>query len=331
MVRKNIKKGSQVNSINFKTKALGFIMATALGSLAAAQSLSSITASPTSASTGQTVTVTVNLSDKCRNASCVIALSSSNAAIAPIAASVTISYDRKSASKTFVAGSAAAKTTITLSAVYNGVTKTTGSTFSVSPAVVVTPPPPVPAGTIVATYSHDGDSLRTQEGWQYATEYLSSAAADLYPNAIKAKYAACLAAHGGNGQLTAVGDVVRKSMVTVYPGISRYTVEQNFTCAAGYTGWLATSKQTSPASAWISIGATASFEICLVKPAPAGGVVAQLSAPNGFVSVPTSLTFAAGETCKSFTATAVKGQGNVERIYTILNGYRLSSNVGINF
>ena len=320
-----------MDSVSFKTKTFVFIIATAFSSFAAAQSLIAITASPTSASPGQTVTVTVDVSDKCPSSGCVISLSSSNAAVAAIPASMTISFDRKRATKTFVAGQVTAATAITLSAAYNGVTKTTGSTFSVGPAVVVAPPP---AGAIIATQTarySDSTAVNVQRGWERATSYLHGAV-ETDPTGIKAKHIACMTANNGNGQLTAVGGVINKSKVSVGFTTSDYTVEQQFTCAAGYTGWLSKITITSPLNnVSIPIGGTATFEVCLIKPAPAGGVVAQALGFLGHISVPTSITFAVGETCKSFTGTAVSGLFNVESIMVTLNGFRVTAYQSINY
>ncbi len=303
-------------------------MTTALGPLAAAQTLSSISVNPSSASSGQTVTVSVSVSDKCPSAGCVIALSSSNSTMAPIPASMTIPFDRKDGTKTFVAGSAAARTTITLSAMFNGVTKTTGSTFSVGPAVVAATPPPPPSGSIIATQTaagRDGDPIYIQRGWDLATSYLYDAP-ETDPTGIRAKHNACMAANNGNGQLIAASGVIQKSKVSTGFGRANYTVEQYFTCSAGYSGWLSKITITAPGSnLQIAVGETAKFEACLIKPAPTGGAVAQVKTKLGHITVPTSITFAAGETCKSFTGTAVSGQFNVESIMVTLNAFRVTA------
>ena len=93
--------------------------------------LNSISASPSAALTGQTVTATIRMTDKCPSAGCVIALKSSNTA-APIPASLTIAKDRTSGSVTFKAGSVTALTNMSLSATWGS--KTVQTSMSISPA-----------------------------------------------------------------------------------------------------------------------------------------------------------------------------------------------------
>ncbi len=313
-----------MNSLTRKSLILLTALTTTSVAFAGTLSFSSISASPTAATNGSVVTGTVSFTDRCPSAGCLVTLSSSNSSLAAVPTSVTVPFDQKSATFTFKAGTAAANTIVTLTGVYSGVTKTTGSNFSIGPAVVAAPPP---TGTITASYTLRARAAFFDRQWNLATEYLSGADAVNYPNAIKAKYAACMTANNGNGQLTAVGGVIQKSMVSVGFDTNDYTVEQNFTCAAGYTGWLGTITQTV-GSGFMPIGSQSTFNVCLVKAAPTS-LVAQLLAFNGYVSVPTSITFPAGQLCTSFTVTVLSGSGNVEKIYAIMNGYRVTGTVGI--
>lgn len=124
----------------FKIAVLAFL-GTLFGesALAGTAYLSSISASPLSALSGQIVTVTVRMTDKCPSSGCVIALKSSNATAAPIQSSLTIAKDRTSGSFTFKAGSVSSKTIVTLTATHSGRSRTTGTSFSVSPSSTTSP------------------------------------------------------------------------------------------------------------------------------------------------------------------------------------------------
>lgn len=92
--------------------------------------LNSISASPSAAVSGQWVTATIRMSDKCPSAGCLIALKSSNP-LAPIPSSLTILKDRTSGSVTFKAGNVSSATSISLSATWGG--RTVQSSMSINP------------------------------------------------------------------------------------------------------------------------------------------------------------------------------------------------------
>jgi hypothetical protein len=129
----NFKRSSQrtLQTTSKISAALALILGFSAEVNAGTASLSSISASPTAAVVGQSVTATIRMSDKCPSAGCLIYLSSnSSAAVTPT--SIVIPKDSTSGSFTFKAGTVSAKTVISLSAKYNTTTSTTGTNFSIS-------------------------------------------------------------------------------------------------------------------------------------------------------------------------------------------------------
>lgn len=102
--------------------------------------MSSLSMSPLAALSGQTVTGTAKLNERCRNTNgCIVSLSSNNRSAAPVPASVTIASGSTSKTFSFVAGSVSAKTVVNISASYGGRTRSTGTSFSVSPSGTTSP------------------------------------------------------------------------------------------------------------------------------------------------------------------------------------------------
>lgn len=114
--------------------------------------ISSISVSPLAAVSGQTVSGSLRLNETCRSSSnCTVSLRSSNSTAAPLGTSATIRYGSSSGSFSFVAGNVSTKTVVTLTASYGGRSRSTGTSFSVSPSSISTTTTLPPATTTTTT------------------------------------------------------------------------------------------------------------------------------------------------------------------------------------
>jgi hypothetical protein len=112
-----------------------------------------------------------------------------------------------------------------------------------------------------------------------------------------------------NGQLVAVGNVVYAKTRTAFS--YQYEARQAYQCTDGaYLGWINSFTLTGlPASNYVFHPSTLGASICLTAPAPAAGVVVQLSLPAGHpstISFPASVSIAAGSTCANFSIVTTK-------------------------
>ena len=97
---------------------------------AGAVTLSSLTLNPTSVSGGSTSKGTVTLSGAAPSGGVVVTLSSSNTSVATVPASVTVAAGQTSATFTVNTSRPSSNTSVTISAIYNGVTKTASLTVT---------------------------------------------------------------------------------------------------------------------------------------------------------------------------------------------------------
>ena len=105
----------------------------------ATASLSAVTVSPASIVGGTSAQGTVTLTGAAPSGGAVVALASSNAAVASVPASVTVAAGASSAAFTVTTSAVGANSNATLTATYNGASRT--AALSVTPV----PPPPPPA------------------------------------------------------------------------------------------------------------------------------------------------------------------------------------------
>ena len=112
-------------------------------------SLSAISVSPTSVVGGTAAQGTITLTGGAPSGGAVVTLSSANASVVSVPASVTVVAGASSATFSVNTSTVAANTAVTITATYNGVSRTT--TLTVTPAS--TPPPssgPLPAPSLVS-------------------------------------------------------------------------------------------------------------------------------------------------------------------------------------
>jgi hypothetical protein len=124
-------------------------------------SLSTLTLSPSSVTGGNSSQGTVTLTAAAPSGGAVVALSSSNTGAATVPASVTVPAGATSAGFTVTTRTVTASTVVTVSASYNGVTRT--ASLTVNPAAA--PPPPPQTDTVavqVAEYTSDKRELRVE-------------------------------------------------------------------------------------------------------------------------------------------------------------------------
>ena len=120
--------------------------------------LSTLSLNPTSVAGGNSSQGTVTLTAAAPSGGAVVTLSSSNAAVAAVPASVTVAGGATGASFTVTTGSVTASTSVTISAAYGGVTR--AATLTVAP-----PSPPPSTDTVgiqVAEYSSGNRQLRVE-------------------------------------------------------------------------------------------------------------------------------------------------------------------------
>jgi hypothetical protein len=111
---------------------------------AGAPSLSTLSLSPTSVVGGNTATATVTLTSAAPSGGAPVTLSSANAAVASVPASVTIAAGATSTTFPVTTAAVTTSTAVTLSAAWNGVTRT--ATVTVTPA-----PPPASLNSLSLT------------------------------------------------------------------------------------------------------------------------------------------------------------------------------------
>ncbi|HYV12213.1 MAG TPA: hypothetical protein VE980_15040, partial [Pyrinomonadaceae bacterium] len=115
----------------------------------AAASLSAVNVSPSSIVGGNTAQGTITLTSGAPSGGAVVSLSSANASVAGVPASVTVAAGASSVTFNVTTSTVTANTSVVITATYNGVSRTT--TLTVTPAS--TPPPstnPLPAPSLIS-------------------------------------------------------------------------------------------------------------------------------------------------------------------------------------
>ncbi|MEJ7615400.1 MAG: hypothetical protein WKF30_00165 [Pyrinomonadaceae bacterium] len=135
--------------------------------------LSTLTINPTTVTGGASAQATVTLTSAAPASTAIIALTSSNSAIAAVPASVTVAAGATSATFTITTNSVTAATSVSISASYGGITRT--APLTVNPQAA--PPPPTTDTVAIqrADYSTGNRQLRVE-----ATSTNSSAVLTCY-------------------------------------------------------------------------------------------------------------------------------------------------------
>ena len=122
---------------------------------AAGPTLQSVTVSPSSVAGGSNTSGFVMLSGVHRQGGATVALSSSNPTVASVPASVTVGSGTTAVGFTVATTSVSTNTPVTITATYDGVSRTATATVT---AAAPPPPPPPPGQTVTLTVSASGRS-----------------------------------------------------------------------------------------------------------------------------------------------------------------------------
>ena len=249
-------------------------------------SLSSLTVSQASVAGGATVVVTVSLGAAAPTGGSSVTLSSSSAAF-PAPASIVVPAGQSSASVNVISSGVSASTAVTVTAKYNGGTKT--ASLTLTPAVL-------PSLTSIAI----SQAAANGNGAEILTVTLSAAA----PTG-----GSTVMLSSSNRALTVPAGIVVPAGAKSVSGIveaAAVTASTTVTLTATYNGGSKTATVTlvpvvvptlatlsaSPAS--VKGGTIATLSVALSGPAPAGGSVISLTSSSAALPLPASVLMPAG-------------------------------------
>lgn len=259
-----------------------------------APTLSSGSLSPSSVRGGTASTGTVTLSGPAPTGGAAVTLTSSNTSVATVPASVTIPANAGSASFSVATLPVAANTTVSISALYNGTTRSANLTVLVAALTSVSLNPtsvvgsrlstgtvtlngPAPAAGAVITLRSSNTSVATVP-----------ATVKIPPNATNAAFTVNTLPVSANNYLTIsaiYGSTTRTASLTVTPATL-------------------SSISLSPTS--VRGGTSSTGTVVLNGPAPGTGTAVALSSSNpSLASVPSSVTIPSGGTTANFVVTTV--------------------------
>jgi hypothetical protein len=265
----------------------------AQANVASGTALNAVALSPSTVTGGQTTTAnTLSLVGAAPSGGVVVALSSSNPGVATVPPTVTVAAGSASALFSVATSTVAVSTQVTISAIYNAVTKT--ATLAVNPNVLfgvsVSPASVNGGATAQGTATLGGPA---PAGGAVVLLSSNSAAATVSPSvtipagATSATFAVATSAVGSSTQATISGSynaVTKTATLTVNPNVL-------------------TGVSVAPAS--ISGGASALGTATLGGPAPASGAVIMLTSSSAAATVPPSVTIPAGASSATFAVGAL--------------------------
>ncbi|HEV3468848.1 MAG TPA: hypothetical protein VG148_05975 [Pyrinomonadaceae bacterium] len=285
--------------------------------------LASLGVSPSSVEGGATAQGQVSLTALAPSGGAAVSLSSSNPSAASVPASVTIAAGQNAATFNVTAGSVSATMTVTITAAYNGTTRST--TLTVTPRVAAPPAP-----TLVSP----ADGARLRPNTTYIFSWNAAARAATYELQVddSSSFSAPLA-------------ISRTGITQTQTGVSlsaerRYWWRVRGRTAGGAAGPFSSSRSfevrrdapapspsptptptpapsptptPTPAPAALSSvalsptsvvgGNSSQGTVRLTAAAPSGGAVVALSSSNAAAAVPASVTVPAGSASATFTVT----------------------------
>jgi hypothetical protein len=285
-----------------------------------AGSLSSVTVNPTSVVGGTSSTGTVTLAAAAPAGGAVVTLSSSNATVAQVPASVTVAAGATTANFTIPTSPVVSNASATITGTY-GATKTssltvtaptlgvTGSGLSVSPTSVVGGisstgtvklTGPAPAGGAVVTLSSSNTT---------ATHLPASVTVAAGATSATFTITTTPVASNTSATITAIFGVTRTASLTVTaPTLSGFSL--------------------SPTS--VIGGSSSTGTVTLTGVAPSGGAVVTLSSSNTTATnLPASVTVVAGATTATFTITTSPVASNTSATITAIFGVTRTANLTV--
>ncbi len=255
--------------------------------------LSSVTLDPTSVAGGSPSTGTITLTGGAPAGGATVTLSS-NKSSAVVPASVTVAPGSSTATFTVSTTSVITATSATIKAVYSGVTKS--ATLAITPPAALSSVALSPASVAGGSPSTGTVTLNRAAPAGGATVTLSSnnAAAIVPANVV---VAAGSTTATFTVTTTAVTASTSATIGATYAGVTK-TKNLTITPPAGVALSALSVNTTYPIS---GIGATGT--VTLSSAAPAGGIAVALSSNNVALTVPASVTVAAGSTTATFAIT----------------------------
>ena len=269
---------------------------------------------PTSIASGATSSCTVTLSKAASTGGAAVTLSSNNTAV-KVPASVTVAAGATSGTFTATAGTVTANQSATVTASLTSSTATAALTVTFTPAATMTTLQCSPAS--IASGATSSCTLTMSKA---APTGGSSVALSSNNAALTVPASVTVAAGATSGAFTAkAGTVTANQTATVTASYSGSSTTAAVTITS--TPATMTPLQCSPTS--IASGATSSCTLTMSKAAPTGGSSVALSSNNAALTVPASVTVAAGATSGAFTAKA--GTVTANQTATITASYSGSS------
>jgi hypothetical protein len=261
--------------------------------------LSSLSLNPTSVTGGNSSAGTVTLSGPAPAGGAIVALSSSNTAVASVPSNLTVPAGATTATFTVSTSAVAASTTVTIFAAYSGATRS--ASLTVTPASA--PPPTLSSVTLNPTSVTGGNSstgtvtlsgAAPAGGVQVALSSNNTTAARV-PSSVTVTAGATSATF--TVSTSAVGASTMVTISATYGGATR-SASLNVTPASPPPPTVS-SLTLNPAS--VFGGQSSTGTVTLTGPAPAGGAQVFLSSSNGAARVPSSVIVPAGATSATFT------------------------------
>jgi len=251
------------------------------------QSISSLTLSPTSVTSGNSATGTVALSGPAPSGGAVVSLSSSNPSAATVPSSVTVAAGATSATFAVTTSAVSAATPVTVSASYGGATQT--ATLTVNPAAV--------APSITAQ-----PASQTVTAGQTAT--FTAAAAGTAPLSYQWRKNGTAIAGANSSTYTTPPSTTSDNgaQFTVVVTNAVGSVSSNAATLTVTPPPLPTVSSLTLNPTSVTGGSSSAGTVTLSGPAPSGGAVVSLSSSNPIAAmIPSSVTVAAGATSATFT------------------------------
>ncbi len=286
------------------------ILVTAV-SAAPVAALTGLSVSPVTVLGGVSATGTATLSMAAPVGGAVVALSSNNTTVAQVPSTVTVAEGETQAAFQVTTSPVAVDTAVTITAVYNGVTRTSPLTVT-SPAAALTglsvSPATVPGGSAsTGTVTLD---VPAPAGGSVVSLSSSNTAAAQVPSTVTV-----LAGLTSATFTVTTGSVSAETPVTITAVYSGVTQTALLTVAAPIAGL--SSVSVSPAS--VLGGDISTGTVTLDFPAPAGGAVIALSSSDPAAQVPATVTVPAGQTSATFSVTS--SPVSADTPVTITGGY----------
>jgi len=270
--------------------------------------LSSISLSPTSVAGGSPSTGTVTLSAAAPSGGASVALQSSNASAATVPSSVTVAAGATSATFTVATSSVSSDTSSTISATYDGVTRSATLT-------VTAPAPPEPAPRETATFS---GRLAENQTVGHTVSVGAQGPVDMVLDWDDTRASVSLRARAPSGDVVFFdGTTAKPKRGTFTAGVAgdyRFEVINNTNRKPRYTLSVTRPVASAPAPppaelsslalnpASVTGGASSTGTVTLSSAAPTGGASVALQSSNtSAATLPASVTVAAGATSATFT------------------------------